>query len=117
MQVFHVQLTQKIHSVRGPGQKFFNQVLSGQPPLGLENFPLKSQIFPSDQKNIIRLGKKIPRLMKGRPLIYCGSKVYSGRLFFDKKNIGIYYIDRELVRCFSCQDFAILRLIHFWTKP
>jgi len=49
--------------------------------LGLENFPQKSQFFPSDhKKNLFRSGQKVPRSKTGWLLIYCRSKVCSGRV-------------------------------------
>jgi len=36
--------------------------------------------FPSGQKNLFGLGHKVPGLKAGQPLIYCGSKVSSGKL-------------------------------------
>jgi len=44
-------------------QKYLTQFWSGQTHLGLENFPQNPNIlnfFPSDQKNLIRSGQKIP---------------------------------------------------------
>jgi len=35
---------------------------------------------PSSQKNVIWSGQKVPRSKQGRPLIYCRSKVCSGRV-------------------------------------
>jgi len=54
--------------VMGPGQNFLTWIGSAIYGLGLdlENFPLKSQ--------------KEPGSKAGRPLIYCGSKVSSGRV-------------------------------------
>jgi len=44
-------------------------------------FPLKMSIFfLSDQKNLFGSDQKVPRSKAGRPLIYCGSKVSSGRV-------------------------------------
>jgi len=58
----------------GSGQYFVVRVGPGQPPLGLENFPLKipnfSIFFPSDQKNLIWLVQKIPGSKTHWPLIY-----------------------------------------------
>jgi len=57
---------------------------SGQPYLwfGVGKFPLKipnfSIFFPSDQKNHIGLGQKVPGSKTGQPLTYCGPKVCSG---------------------------------------
>jgi len=39
-----------------------------------------SIFFPSDQKNIFGLDQKVPGSKVGQPLIYCGSKVSSGRV-------------------------------------
>jgi len=45
----------------GTGQKFLTWLGSGLPHLNLKNIPQKSLIFfPSDQKNLIGLGQKIP---------------------------------------------------------
>jgi len=75
--------------VMGPGQKFLTQVGSGQVSylwfvfefgkfhLKMSNFSI---FFPSHQKNLFRLGQKVSRLKAGWPLIYCGSKVSSGRV-------------------------------------
>jgi len=60
---------------------------SGQPSLvwhlAYGKFPLKIPNFsifcPSGQKNLIRKGQKVSGSKPGRHLIYCGSKVCSGR--------------------------------------
>jgi len=68
----------------GPGQKLLTrssfQVIFlllglGQPPLGLENFLQKSQIFQFFILYIIQSGQKISRSKLGQPLIYRVSKV------------------------------------------
>jgi len=75
--------------VMGPGQKFLTRVGSGRVShlwFGLEfgKFPLKTSNFsifyPSGQKNCFGSGRKVPGSKPGRPLIYCGSKVSSGRV-------------------------------------
>jgi len=85
--------------VMGPGQKFLTLVGSGQFFVarvgsgqvshlwfGFEfgKFPLKMSNFsifcPSGQKNLFGSGQKVPGLEAGRPLIYCRSKVISGRV-------------------------------------
>jgi len=44
-------------------------------------FPLKmSNFFPSNKKIIFGSGQKVPGSKGGRPLIYCRSKVSSGRV-------------------------------------
>jgi len=52
--------------------------------LDLENFPLKMSNFSiftlRVKKNLFRAGQKVPGSMAGQPLIYCGSKVCSGRV-------------------------------------
>jgi len=61
--------------------------------LDLENFSQNynfSVFFACDQKNLIRSGQKVPRSKTGQPLIYCASKVCTGRvrsgpLFFTSK--------------------------------
>jgi len=49
---------------------------------GFGKFPLKTpnfQFFPLQvKKNLLRSDQKVPRSKKGKPLVYCGSKVYSG---------------------------------------
>jgi len=60
----------------GTDQYFFNWIGSGQPSLGLEDFPLKIQIW--GRRSLIGLDQKIPRSKQDRPLIYCESKVCSG---------------------------------------
>jgi len=74
----------------GPGQFFVAWVGSGWVShlwfgFGSGKFPnMKipnlSIFFPSDQKNLIRSGQKVPGSKMGRPVIYCGSKVCSGRV-------------------------------------
>jgi len=49
----------------------------GKFPLKMSNFSI---FFPSDQKNRFGSGRKVPGSKPGRPLIYCGSKVSSGRV-------------------------------------
>jgi len=50
----------------------------------LENFSLKCQIFQffslRVKKNLLGSGQKVPGSKAGRPLIYCRSKVSSGRV-------------------------------------
>jgi len=54
----------------GPGQTFLTWVGSGQPPLGLENFPKKyKSIFPLCKKTLIGLGQKTPSSKMVLPLI------------------------------------------------
>jgi len=52
--------------------------------LNFENFPLKRQIFQlfslRVKKNCFGSGRKVPRSKSGWPLIYCRSKVSSGRV-------------------------------------
>jgi len=36
--------------------------------------------FPAYQKNLLRSGQEVPRSKIGQPLIYCGSKVWSGQV-------------------------------------
>jgi len=83
----------------GPGQKFLTRVGSGRVNFlwvgsgrvshlwfGFEfqKFPLKmskfSIFFPLGQKKLLRVGRKVPGSKPGQPLIYCGSKVSSGRV-------------------------------------
>jgi len=85
--------------VMGPGQKFLTRVGSGQffvawvgssrvshlwSGFEFEKFALKMSnilIFcPSDQKKSPRVGSESTRVRGSRPLIYCGSKVSSGRV-------------------------------------
>jgi len=49
----------------------------GKFSLKTSNFAI---FFPFGQKNLICLGQKVPGSKAGRPLIYCGSKVSSGRV-------------------------------------
>jgi len=58
------------------------QVGSGQPSMvwvwKISPKNVKFSIFfPSDKKNLFRLGQKVPGSMDGQPLIYCRSKVCS----------------------------------------
>jgi len=70
----------------GSGQFFVARVGSGRVSnlwfeFKMENFPLKCQIFSLRiKKNLFGSGQKVPRSKAGRPLIYCGSKVSSGRV-------------------------------------
>jgi len=75
--------------VMGPGQFFVARVGSGRVShlwFGLEfgKFPLKTSNFSffslRVKKNCFGLGRKVPGSKPGRPLIYCGSKVSSGRV-------------------------------------
>jgi len=77
--------------VMGPGQKILTRVGSifcgtGRVShlwFGFEfgKFPLKmSNFFLSGQKNLFGSGQKVPRSKVGWPLIYCRSKVSSGRV-------------------------------------
>jgi len=65
----------------GSGSKDFALGRVGQPPLVLENFPLKipncSNFDHLGQKISLGQVKKIPWSNTGRPLIYCWSEVYS----------------------------------------
>jgi len=77
----------KFQVVMGPGSIFCytGQVGLGQPSLvwvwKVSPKNLKFLIFfPLDQKNIIRLGQKVPGSKAGHPLIYCGSKVCWSRV-------------------------------------
>jgi len=75
--------------VMGPDQIFFDQVesifcCSGRIShlwFGFGKFPLKipnfSIVFLLNQKNLFR--SKVPGSKTGQPLIYCGSKVWSGQ--------------------------------------
>jgi len=61
----------------------------------LENFPLKCQIFqflPFGSKNLYRLGRKVPGLKAGQPLIYCGAKVSSGRVRAHLKPVSYLWL-------------------------
>jgi len=80
---------QKFLTWVGPGQFFVAQVGSGRVNhlwfgVGFGKFPLKCLIFQifslRVKKNLFRLGQKAPELKAGRHLIYCGSKVSSGRV-------------------------------------
>jgi len=71
--------------VMGQGQNFLTQVGSGEPsmvwiwkisPQKCQNFWFISLRI---KKNIFGLGLKVHGSKAGRPLIYCGSKVYSGQ--------------------------------------
>jgi len=70
----------------GPDQKFLTWVGSAIYSLGLklENFPLERKTFQffslRIKKNLFVSGRKVPGSKPGRPLIYCGSKVSSGRV-------------------------------------
>jgi len=83
--------------VMGPGQNFLTQVGSGQffvawvrsgQPFMVWVWIWKisprnvkfSIFFPLGQKNLFGSGQKIPGSKAGRPLIYYGSKVSSGRV-------------------------------------
>jgi len=64
----------------GPGQKFLTRIGSGQPIM------VWVRIWKISPKNVkffnffpFGLGQKVPGSKPGRPLIYCGSKVSSGR--------------------------------------
>jgi len=70
----------------GPGQKFLTRVGSGQPFMVWVRI---SKIFPKNVKFFnffpfrskkIASDRKVPRSKPGQPLIYCGSKVSSGRV-------------------------------------
>jgi len=66
----------------GSGTKILIPVGSAIYGLGLKNFPLNAKFFvfsPSDQKNFFGSGQKVPGSKAGQPLIYCQSKVSSGR--------------------------------------
>jgi len=78
---------QKILNRVGSGQIFVARVGLGQPFLvlyGFGKFLLKMAIFSifclAGQKNVIGSGRKVPGSQPGRPFIYCGSKVCSGRV-------------------------------------
>jgi len=75
--------------VMGPGQNFLIRIGPGRVNhlwFGLEfgKFRLKmsnfSIFYPSGQKNLFGLGPKVHGSKVGRPLIYCGLKVSSGRV-------------------------------------
>jgi len=75
----------------GPGQKFLTWVRSGLffvarvGSLLVWVWVLKislkdSKFFPLGQKNLFESGQKVTRSKTGQPLIYCESKVCSGRV-------------------------------------
>jgi len=74
-----------------------------QPPLGLENFPLKiayfSIFFSSGQKKSHRLRSKIPSSKMGQPLIYCGSKVWLGQVRANRTRKVSHGFGQKLHRC------------------
>jgi len=85
-------LTYLLHS-DGSGSKIFDPCRvgsifcgSGRVWFGFEfwKFPLKisnfSIFFPSGKKNLFGSGQKVSWSKPSRPLIYCGSKVSSGRV-------------------------------------
>jgi len=83
----------------GSGQFFVAQVGSGQPFVvwvWIWKFSPKNtkffNFFPFESKKIA-LGRIVPGSKPGQPLIYCGSKVSSGRvrahLYFRSKNISL----------------------------
>jgi len=65
------------------GQFFVARVGLGQPFMVWvwiwKISPKSVNFLPSGQKNLFRSGQKVPGSKAGRPLIYCGSKVSSGR--------------------------------------
>jgi len=81
-------LSIEIHETSdGSESKFFDTSRVGSAIFGLDlaldNFPLKSQIsqfLPLGSKKSHRVGSKVPRSKLGRPLVYCRSKVCSGRV-------------------------------------
>jgi len=68
----------------GSWSKFFDPGQVSHPWFGFGKFPLKKSNFSifslGVKKNIFRLGQKVPQSKAGRPLIYCGSKISSGRV-------------------------------------
>jgi len=56
----------------GLGQKFL--IRAGQPPLGLENLPLKCQFFPLRIKKSHRVIKKYLKPRRVGPLIIVGQR-------------------------------------------
>jgi len=65
-----------------PGQNFWLGSDRGHPSFVSKISPKNPKFFnllPSSQKNLIRSGQKVPGLKTGWPLVYCGSKVCSGR--------------------------------------
>jgi len=56
-----------------PDKEFLTRAIVGSAIFGLENFPLKSQIFqffPLGQKNLLGSGEKVPGSKTGEVLIY-----------------------------------------------
>jgi len=70
-------------TIDGAKPKVFLMVGLGQPPLRLDHSSQNPNFFnfySLGQKNLIGSGKKIPGSKAGQPLIYCGSKLCSGRV-------------------------------------
>jgi len=97
----------------GSGSKFFDPGRVSHLWFGFEfgKFPLKMSNFSifslRVKKNIFGSGRKVPGLKAGRPLIYCGSKVSSGRVGSDQGS----FLDMILVIVilFSLLQFACLQ--------
>jgi len=118
--------------VMGPDQKILTRVGSGQFfvarvgrvshlwfGIEFQKFPLKmsnfSIFFPSGQKNLLWSGRKVPGSKPGQPLIYCGSKVSSGRVGSEPiSNHDTYVWDTHLhqVSCLTSGG----SLIHVWYR-
>jgi len=69
------------------GQPFMVWVEFGKFPLKMSNFSI---FFPLDQKNVF-LGWKVCGLKAGRPLIYCGAKVSSGRVMARTRPLSLAF--------------------------
>jgi len=69
-----------IEIVMGPGSTFLTQVGSGQPTLGLENFPARIPNFQLLVQKNLESASKITGSKTGRFLVYFGLKVCSGQV-------------------------------------
>jgi len=101
----------------GPGQNFLTRVgrISrlwfgfgfGKFPQKISN--LSISICPLGQKNLIGSGQKVPVSEPGRPLIYCWSKVCSGR-------IGSHLYDLQFYKSPAIETYGKCRLLFPWLR-